>query len=176
MNEDSQWNSGRNQNSGSNYSGRKQSGQKYSENRGKNYSPSTSYNYGRSQNGHGWGQGQGYQQHPRRRIDRYKRESINFNDRLIKQNDIIIKLLKEIRDRLMGSTQIPRDNDKGSNKIESPEHVSESSNTISVSKNDSSKVAEGEKESHTESSKPDLSTDQSTATESDEKIADNSAK
>ncbi|NLP03255.1 MAG: hypothetical protein GX089_12225 [Fibrobacter sp.] len=39
-------------------------------------------------------------QHPRRRTDRFRRESINLNEKLIKQNDVIIRLLKEIRDRL----------------------------------------------------------------------------
>ena len=92
---------GRNQNTGSNYSGRKQSVHKYGDNKGKNYSPSASYNY---QNSQGRGQGQGYQQHPRRRIDRYKRENMNFSDKLVKQNDIIIRLLKEIRDNLAGAT------------------------------------------------------------------------
>jgi hypothetical protein len=58
-----------------------------------NYSPSASYNYS---------PGAGYNgiQHPRRRTDRFKRESLNQNDRVVKQNDIIIRLLKEIRDRL----------------------------------------------------------------------------
>ncbi len=98
MNDESQWNNNRNKNKGSNYSGRKQSEPKYTDNKGNNYSPSASYNY--KQNGRG--QGQNYQQHPRRRIDRYKRESINTTDRVIKQNDIIIKLLKEIRDNLAG--------------------------------------------------------------------------
>ena len=91
---------GRNHNAGNNYSGRKQAVHKYGDNKGKNYSPSASYNY---QNSQGRGQGQGYQQHPRRRIDRYKRENINFSDKLVKQNDIIIKLLKEIRDNLVGT-------------------------------------------------------------------------
>ncbi|HEX2956883.1 MAG TPA: hypothetical protein VHO70_08620, partial [Chitinispirillaceae bacterium] len=40
------------------------------------------------------------QQNQRRRPDRFKRDNYNHNDRLIKQNDIIIRLLKEIRDRL----------------------------------------------------------------------------
>jgi len=40
------------------------------------------------------------QQNPRRRTDRFKRESINLNDKVVKQNDIIIRLLKDIRDRL----------------------------------------------------------------------------
>jgi hypothetical protein len=60
-----------------------------------NYSPSTSYNYG-----HQGGYNGSMQQHPRRRADRFKRESINQSDRLVKQNDLIIRLLKEIRDRL----------------------------------------------------------------------------
>jgi hypothetical protein len=57
-------------------------------------SPSTSYNY----NGNSSYSNQ--QQHPRRRVDRFKRESLNSTDRLLRQNDIIIRLLKEIRDRL----------------------------------------------------------------------------
>jgi hypothetical protein len=40
------------------------------------------------------------QQHPRRRVDRFKRESLNSNDKVTRQNDLIIRLLKEIRDRL----------------------------------------------------------------------------
>ncbi len=40
------------------------------------------------------------QQNQRRRTDRFKRDNYNHNDRLAKQNDIIIRLLKEIRDRL----------------------------------------------------------------------------
>lgn len=62
-------------------------------------SPSSTYNYNSTA---GYNQGNGFsgQQHPRRRIDRFKRESINYNDRMIRQNDSIIRLLKEIRDRL----------------------------------------------------------------------------
>ena len=94
----------RNQNQGNNYSARKETVHKYTDNKGKNYSPSASFNYQNNR-----GQGQGYQQNPRRRIDRFKRESINVNDKLIKQNDIIIKLLKEIRDSLTGSSPIVAD-------------------------------------------------------------------
>lgn len=61
-----------------------------------NYSPSMSYNYGHQSSG-GYGP---MQQNPRRRTDRFKRESLNLNDKVVKQNDIIIRLLKEIRDRL----------------------------------------------------------------------------
>jgi hypothetical protein len=60
-----------------------------------NYSPSTAFNYGH----HGGGYSN-MQQHPRRRADRFKRESLNLNDKVVKQNDMIIRLLKEIRDRL----------------------------------------------------------------------------
>jgi hypothetical protein len=59
------------------------------------YSPSTNYNYN-TNNSYGNPQ----QQHPRRRVDRFKRETMNSSDRLLRQNDIIIRLLKEIRDRL----------------------------------------------------------------------------
>jgi len=80
---------------------RNYSPQKYPE-KMPNYSPSTSYNYGHQGGRQGGGQGGygGMQQHPRRRADRFKRESINLNDKVVKQNDIIIRLLKEIRDRL----------------------------------------------------------------------------
>jgi hypothetical protein len=62
------------------------------------YGNSGGYNYGyNSQNQGGYNNGQ---QHPRRRTDRFKRESINMNDKITRQNDIIIRLLKEIRDRL----------------------------------------------------------------------------
>lgn len=68
-----------------------------------NYSPSASFNYtngkSNSQGGSGINRGR-TQQHPKRRSDRYKRETINQSDKLVKQNDMIIKLLKEIRDRL----------------------------------------------------------------------------
>jgi hypothetical protein len=59
-----------------------------------NYSPSTAFNYSP-------GTGiNGGQQHPRHRNDRFKRESPGMSDRIVKQNDIIIRLLKEIRDKL----------------------------------------------------------------------------
>jgi hypothetical protein len=61
-------------------------------------SPSSTYNF--NTNAGYQGNGFGGQQHPRRRIDRFKRETINYNDRMIRQNDSIIRLLKEIRDRL----------------------------------------------------------------------------
>jgi hypothetical protein len=59
-----------------------------------NYSPSTAFNYSPATGFNGG------QQHPRRRNDRFKRESLNLNDKIVKQNDIMIRLLKEIRDRL----------------------------------------------------------------------------
>ena len=66
------------------------------------YNSNSNYSYGNSMyNGNS---GSGYngqqQQHPRRRVDRFKRESISYNERIVKQNDTIIRLLKEIRDRL----------------------------------------------------------------------------
>jgi hypothetical protein len=77
-----------------NASNRNFSPQKYPE-KMPNYSPSTAFNYGH----HGGGYN-GMQQHPRRRADRFKRETLNLNDKVVKQNDLIIRLLKEIRDRL----------------------------------------------------------------------------
>ncbi len=88
---------------GSNYPMRKNTGYRYSDNKGKNYSPSVSFNYQNGQQSRP--HDQGYQQHPRRRIDRYKRETIHYSEKLIKQNDIIIRLLKEIRNGLAGTPQ-----------------------------------------------------------------------
>jgi hypothetical protein len=62
-----------------------------------NYSPSISYNYSPQTGYNG-----NTQMHSRRRNnnDRFRREPTNSNERVIRQNDIIIRLLKEIRDRL----------------------------------------------------------------------------
>lgn len=68
---------------------------KYGDNKGPNYSPSASYNYNNRNSG-----GYQQQQQVRRRNDRYRRNVYNFNDKIVKQNDLIIRLLKEIRDRL----------------------------------------------------------------------------
>ena len=82
----------------------------YSDNKKGNYSPSTSFNYPHAQHGHSHGAGHtqpsgnhsGNEQphHPRRRTDRFRRETFNIQDKVVKQNDIMIRLLKEIRDRL----------------------------------------------------------------------------
>jgi hypothetical protein len=76
-----------------NVGNRKLSPQKYPE-KMPNYSPSTSYNYSPATGVTGG------QQHPRRRNDRFKRESLNLSDQVVKQNDMMIRLLREIRDRL----------------------------------------------------------------------------
>jgi hypothetical protein len=73
--------------------GRKPIPSKYQDNR---YSPSSNYNYNSNNSFPS-------SQHPRRRFDRFKRDptgNSNNNDRLMRQNDLIIRLLKEIRDRL----------------------------------------------------------------------------
>lgn len=72
--------------------GRKSIPPKYQDNR---YSPSANYNY----NSNGGFPPQ--QQYQRRRIDnRFKKDNVNYNERIMRQNDLIIRLLKEIRDRL----------------------------------------------------------------------------
>ena len=61
-----------------------------------NYSPSTSYNYSPQS-----GFNTNSPTNPHRRSDHFRKDAPgNTNERLIRQNDIIIKLLKEIRDRL----------------------------------------------------------------------------
>ena len=59
------------------------------------YSPSTSFNYNSNSS-------YPSSQHQRKRFDRFKRDTNgnNGNERLMRQNDLIIRLLKEIRDRL----------------------------------------------------------------------------
>ena len=81
----------------SNYQRRPMSHNKYEQKPTYN-SPSSNYNYNNSHSNHSGYNGQ--QQQPKRRVDRFKRESINFNDKVMRQNDMIISLLKEIRDRL----------------------------------------------------------------------------
>jgi hypothetical protein len=68
---------------------------KYQDNR---YSPSSNYNYNYNSNSVYPSQ----QQNFRRKMDnRFKRDGNgNNNERLMRQNDLIIRLLKEIRDRL----------------------------------------------------------------------------
>ncbi len=69
------------------------------------YSPSVNYNYNGNQSQHGNPTGHGNasyhnQQHPKRKSNQFKRDIHGFYDRICKQNDTIIRLLKEIRDRL----------------------------------------------------------------------------
>jgi hypothetical protein len=85
--------------------GRKSYQPKYQDTR---YSPSTSFNYNSNSS-------YPSSQHPRKRFDRFKRDgtgnsssgSSNGNERLMRQNDLIIRLLKEIRDRLPPPPAVP---------------------------------------------------------------------
>lgn len=100
-------------------------GSHYSQNRkpgmskGQGYSPSMNYNYNngnQTQHGSHGNHSTSYnnQQHQRRKpgSGSFKREgSGGANDRLVKQNDIIIRLLKEIRDRLPAPTVIDGENE-----------------------------------------------------------------
>lgn len=83
----------------SSYSNRKPNTSKYDKNHV--YSPSTNYNYNTTQPNHG-NQSFGNQpQGQRRKPVPFKRDSGgNSTDKLVKQNDIIIRLLKEIKERL----------------------------------------------------------------------------
>ena len=83
---------------------RKSMATKYPE-KNPNYSPSTTFNYSPQT---------GFNANPQttshRRPEHFRKDaSGNTNDRLIRQNDIIIKLLKEIRDRLPADTVVPQD-------------------------------------------------------------------
>lgn len=81
--------------------------QKFQEIKKGNYSPSASYNYNPTspfntlQTNHNHGN-----QNPRRRDGNHpRREGPGSSERLARQNDVIIKLLKEIRDRLPAPAQ-----------------------------------------------------------------------
>jgi hypothetical protein len=73
---------------------RKTMATKYPE-RNPNYSPSVSYNYSPQSGFSGSNPA-----NARRRPDQFRKDPQNNSERLMRQNDIIIKLLKEIRDRL----------------------------------------------------------------------------
>lgn len=83
----------------SSYTNRKPATPKYEKNHV--YSPSTNYNYNSTQPNHG-NQSFGNQpQGQRRKPVPFKRDSSGSStDKLVKQNDIIIRLLKEIKERL----------------------------------------------------------------------------
>ncbi|MBN1980526.1 MAG: hypothetical protein JW795_03280 [Chitinivibrionales bacterium] len=104
MNDESQRPMNRGANYGSNYVPRKQMMSKYNDSKGGQYSPSSNYNY--SQNGQNRGANPNYQQpmHKQRydRTNNNNRRDFNYTllEKLTRQNDIMIRLLKEIRDRL----------------------------------------------------------------------------
>ena len=83
------------------------------------YSPSMNYNYNGNQPQHGnhgnhtnhGNSNYGNQQHQRRKPAPFKRDNHGANDRIVKQNDIIIRLLKEIRDRLPEPPKVESEND-----------------------------------------------------------------
>ena len=83
---------------------RKTSPQRYSE---KVYSPSVDYNLNQgNHNNSNHNNGQPYSR--RRNNSRPKKNGYNFNERFVKQNDIIIKLLKEIRDHMLSISKCDR--------------------------------------------------------------------
>ena len=73
---------------------------KYPE-KSQNYSPSATFNYNPATGLNG-------NQHPRRRNDRFRRETLNYTDKLVRQNDLTIRILKEIRDRLPAPPSQPQ--------------------------------------------------------------------
>ncbi len=128
MNNGSQWENGRGSSDSNKYSERKHYGQHYNNGGNTNYSPSTSYNYKNGKRPQG-------KNVPRRRIDRFKRDGYNSNDRIIKQNDIMIKLLKEIRDRLPAlETPEKQDNGVAQNNEQKKEAVTKESTAAAPEK------------------------------------------
>jgi hypothetical protein len=86
--------------------------------KGHGYSPSTNYNYGNtsshgnsSHSSHGSMSGSNKQHHRKPGGAPFKRDGHGSSDKLIKQNDMIIQLLKEIRDRLPEPPNYKKDNE-----------------------------------------------------------------
>jgi hypothetical protein len=69
------------------------------------YGSNSNYNA----NGYNKSSNAGYNagQHQHKKIDRFRRDPVNYTEKLMKQNDLIIKLLKEIRDRLPAPAVLP---------------------------------------------------------------------
>jgi hypothetical protein len=95
---------------GAPYQGRRPYPSKFQDNRagsGENRYNQGENRYGQNSNYSSFGYNKGTnpsysagQQHAHKKIDRFHREPVNYSEKLVKQNDLIIKLLKEIRDRL----------------------------------------------------------------------------
>ncbi len=116
---------------------------KYSNDKNHSYSSNSNYSYG---NGNFNGQHQG--QHQRRRPDNAKRGSSGgSSDRIIKQNDLIIKLLKEIRDRLPAPPVQPEEQVAAS---DNEEMENAEQNTSENSSGDAVTVLEGQGEEEEE--------------------------
>lgn len=125
----------------SNHYARKPMPTKYSD-KNHTFGPGQNYSYGNQPyNGNShynggsnfYNNGHNGPQNQRRRPDRFKRDNYNYNERLIKQNDIIIRLLKEIRDRLPAPAQSEENqyyDDEQEQRIE-PQESSSQDNEIS---------------------------------------------
>ena len=91
---------------GRNYESRENRGfsneNRYGQNSGSGYNKG--YNSGYSNNSGSFGAGQ---RPHHNKVDRFKRDPVNYSEKLTRQNDLIIKLLKEIRDRLPAPAYTP---------------------------------------------------------------------
>ena len=99
------------------------------------YSPSTNYNYNGNQSPHGNHGGYGNpnysnQHNQRRKPNQFKRDNHGAGDRLAKQNDVIIRLLKEIRDRLPAPAVIPGESSEPDQYQEQLENTAVSSQEV----------------------------------------------
>lgn len=98
------------------------------------YSPSSSFNFNYGNSSQYNGNHQSSQQHHPRKRPGFKGNS-NRDDRLIKQNDTIIRLLKEIRDRLPVPEKEENLDDDQVNETEEQNHTDRDNNNNTNNKN-----------------------------------------
>ena len=100
MNDDNRKLSERSMSNRSHYRERKQTNKQFMDQKSGNYSPSSNYNL--SHNGQNRSQGNGYNYNSQHKYEKQNKKDISHSqiEKLIKQNDIIISLLKEIKHQL----------------------------------------------------------------------------
>ena len=90
---------------------------------------------------------------------RFRREAPNSTDRLVRQNDIIIRLLKEIRDRLPEMPVVPLEGEINDNAIAAPtsqEGWDEEQSQNPVSENSENNDVQNEDNNNAESNSSDV--------------------
>jgi hypothetical protein len=108
------------------------------------YSSNSNYNtYGYNKNSNtGYSAGQ----HQHKKIDRFRRDPVNYTEKLMRQNDLIIKLLKEIRDRLPPPAILPGIEDENEETVQNGRF--EEAERIGLPPADAGPISDDEAEDH----------------------------